>query len=103
GPGKRPQPATPPAGIRKPEPAPHAAEKDGFTLDPALVSDGLSVLEAWEGVRDLGRLALEALVRQAASLFCRKNGALPPAPRIAVLILMAVFIYDRRRRRRERH
>ncbi|CAM9598128.1 unnamed protein product [Ectocarpus sp. 13 AM-2016] len=102
GPGKRPPPA-PPAGVRKPEPAPHAAEKDGFTPDPALVSDGLSVLEAWEGVRDLGRLAVEALVRQAASLFRRKNGALPPAPRVAVLILLAVFIYDRRRRERGRH
>ncbi|CBJ25605.1 hypothetical protein Esi_0003_0313 [Ectocarpus siliculosus] len=103
GPGKRPPPATPPVGVRTPEPAPHAAEKDGFTPDPALVSDGLSVLEAWEGVRDLGRLAVEALVRQAAGLFRLKNGALPPAPRIAALILLTVFIYDRRRRQRGRH
>lgn len=75
-------------------------ETDDASQSPAALPASLTFLEVCKGVRNLGRYAVEAAVREAAALFRRKHGALPPAPRMAVFMMLALFVFRVRTRRR---
>lgn len=75
-------------------------ETDDASPSPAALPASLSFFEVCKGVRNLGRYAVEAAVREAAALFRRKHGALPPAPRMAVFMMLALFVFRVRTRRR---
>lgn len=97
--GKRPT-ATSPA------PPEQQVDSDTETGDnspsPAELPASWTVLEAWEGIRNLWRYAFEAAVREVVTLFRRRNGALPPGPRMAGFVILALYIYERCRRPRRR-
>ncbi|CAM9311435.1 unnamed protein product, partial [Hapterophycus canaliculatus] len=64
-------------------------------------STALTFLDVWEEVRSFGRQVIKAAVRVAVNLLCySEHGAMPPGPRMAVLMVLALFVYDRRGHRR---
>ena len=84
------------------QPVDSSTETDDNAPQPAEFPASLTVVEAWEGIRDLWRYAFEAVVREVVTLFRRRNGALPPGPRLAGFMILALFVYERCRRRQER-
>lgn len=63
----------------------------------------VNFLDLWAEARSLGRQATKATVRETVNLLCySENGALPPAPRLALFMILSLFVYGRRRRRRRR-
>lgn len=70
----------------------------GASPSPAALPASLTFLEVCKAVRNLGHYAVEAAAREVVALFRRKNGALPPAPRMAVFMMLVLFVFRTRRR-----
>lgn len=91
---------TPPAPPEQPVDG-QAEADENFPPSLARLPARSKVLEAWEGFRNLGRRVFEAAVREVVTLFRRRNGAPPPGQRVAVFMILVLFVYDRYRRPRE--
>lgn len=92
--------ATPASG-----PPAHEPKSNDFSFLPeaASSSTALTFRDVWEAIRSLGRQAIKAAVREAVNLLCyRENGSMPPGPRMAVFMTLAILVYGRRGRRRRR-
>lgn len=97
------RPGEQPASATTERPVDDDAETDDKSPSPspAVSPASLTFFEVCKGVRNLGRYAVEAAVREAVVLFRRKNGALPPAPRMAVFMMLTLFVFRVRTRRRD--
>lgn len=70
------------------------------TSSSSSVAAALTVQKACRGISTLTRVGVTTALLEVAALFRRSHGALPPAPRFAVLLVMALVIWARGRRRR---
>lgn len=92
---KRPPVAAPATPVEGDRPAENRAQ--GFAS--AVAGYALTVSDVLQGTFELACLMVEAVLWQLVALFRRRNGAPPPAPRIAVLMILTLFVWVRRHRR----
>lgn len=97
--GKGPSAVTPATASAK-RPGEGETEDFSSSLPAAAAAAGvMTVSKVWRGACALVRVIFEVALREVATLFRRKNGALPPTPRLAVFMILALVVWTRRHRR----